>query len=568
MGDPAQASMPVVAAGVDDEALLGSGGLALVATYYDVLRAIPPPASLRLFRDNRWTGLQRLASAMRPRLGYSRFLIRHMRAQLAAVDSADSIRLVVRPETPPSADDAAAGKRMRDALPTPYPPWLLVVAGLGVILLTQALLRGLDSLLSTYAFRFDSEDISAQLTALATPNVTSIDSFVSALAHTYAAQVFEFILALSIAVYVLFRLPAGGFRLAGMALNAPGFTSWRHRRAPLTVLASKNDGYGLEQRVFRKLGTPPPSDLPMDLLVKAAALAGPWFLVIADLRYPGGFGAVELIVGIPVALRLCWLVATSTRRSSSTGTGLLVLGIALVALAGVLAQTEPSVGSARARLLTTTNATGHDELQRLFDSFTNTVEPYGTIKGVDFQGRNLSSLNLPGVILSESDLSDADLARSDLTSADLSGSSLDGADVAGANLEGVLLRDATLTNANLAGANLDSANLTNARLEEATLIGANLGETNLLNARLVSADLDRASLRGASLVGTRLNGASLVGASLVGARLDHASLASANLDGADLDRASVAGTNFKGACYDQATKWPRGVVPPNVHGRC
>ena len=148
-------------------------------------------------------------------------------------------------------------------------------------------------------------------------------------------------------------------------------------------------------------------------------------------------------------------------------------------------------------------------------------------KGINFEDKDLTRVNLRRV-----DLRNANLARADLTGADLGSMDLGAADLTSANLTG----------ANLTGANLTGAFLFRANLSGADLTGANLRET----------DLDRANLSSANL-----SGADLTGAKLSGARLDGANLTGANLTGADL-----TGAYLTGVAWDASTIWPAGRKPP------
>jgi hypothetical protein len=87
--------------------------------------------------------------------------------------------------------------------------------------------------------------------------------------------------------------------------------------------------------------------------------------------------------------------------------------------------------------------------------------------GVNWQGRNLRTMDLR-----KAQLGGANLSRGNLSGVDLSGANLGGANLSGANLRGANLSGADLRGANLGGANLKGANLNGALLDGANTTGA------------------------------------------------------------------------------------------------
>lgn len=450
----------------------------LLNAYYEVLHLYEPPRSVRARGGHGRSWNQLAAEALRPRVGYRRFLIRHIRDRIVALDRAFAIRLATRQTIQAGGHDLDAIERMRDALPQAAPRWLAVAALVSVILLTQVLLRGLDAVIVASGGSTGGQDLGAQLTTVTAPNVTSIDSLVSTVAHAYPGQVFEFLLALGLAIYLLFRLPVGGLRLSRMMLNVPSAIGRRHRGTPLSAFAAEQDVYGREQAVFRDLHVQPPREIPADLLVKASVWFGVWFAVVYGLRsyiIKGHQSTLieVLVVGSLTAARLAWLVTASARRRNAPGTGLLLLGIALVTLPAALASVNPTAAGDRAELAATTNNTSHAELQQVFNSF-NDRAYYNTssLQGIDLRARDLDGLELSTVDLMDADLSDADLSNATLTKAVFINASLGGADLADALLGNSNMSGADLADANLTGASLDGTNLTGANLSGADLTGA------------------------------------------------------------------------------------------------
>ncbi|MGL4500957.1 MAG: pentapeptide repeat-containing protein [Planktothrix sp.] len=117
----------------------------------------------------------------------------------------------------------------------------------------------------------------------------------------------------------------------------------------------------------------------------------------------------------------------------------------------------------------------------------------------------------------------------------------------GVNLSGLDLTGVNLSYANLIGANFQNANLTQANLKQAKLVVANLSQTemtgaNLQRVKLVSANLQQTQLNACDLRRADLSYADLSQAQLIGANLKDANLSGANLAGADLSRANLQGT--------------------------
>ena len=114
----------------------------------------------------------------------------------------------------------------------------------------------------------------------------------------------------------------------------------------------------------------------------------------------------------------------------------------------------------------------------------------------NFQGIDLSSLDLRNRFMGGADLTgayfiDANLTGAILRDANLTDADLTDADLTGANLTGAILIDAYFIDANLTGAILTDANLTNADLTDADLTGANLELANLTDADLTNTSFDR-----------------------------------------------------------------------------
>lgn len=209
------------------------------------------------------------------------------------------------------------------------------------------------------------------------------------------------------------------------------------------------------------------------------------------------------------------------------------------------------------------------------------------LRGVRWQGRNLSGADFKGsdftkaqlqqahlvqtnfsnsqlvqARLCEAQLSKAWFKRADLQNAQLNGANLQEAKLkqaclAWAQLEGADCRRASLIATNLEHANLKGADFSQAVLSGADLRFSELRHANFQRANLSGANLSGANLRwvdlsGANLRWTDLSGARLSGANLMGADLSNAILSDASLVHADLSQANLSRVHWVGADLSQA----------------
>jgi uncharacterized protein YjbI with pentapeptide repeats len=157
----------------------------------------------------------------------------------------------------------------------------------------------------------------------------------------------------------------------------------------------------------------------------------------------------------------------------------------------------------------------------------------------------------------------------DFNGADLSRVDLHGADLRDANMKNANLNEADLRDANLWGANLNSANLRCADLKDADLGWTQLNEANLqladlsgaklANAQLQDADLSSSILKWADARGALFGEADFTGADLQGTTFEKSNLKDANMSNTDLRKvnltdADVAGTQFTKALVDDNWK--------------
>ncbi|XP_034457494.1 BTB/POZ domain-containing protein KCTD9b isoform X2 [Hippoglossus hippoglossus] len=157
-------------------------------------------------------------------------------------------------------------------------------------------------------------------------------------------------------------------------------------------------------------------------------------------------------------------------------------------------------------------------------------------QGLNFNGADLSRLdlryinfkmaNLRGANLTHANLSGANLERADLSMACLDGANLQGVKMLCTNAEGASLRSCNFEDPAGIKANLEGANLKGVDMEGSQMTGINLRVATLKNAKLKNCNL-----RGATLAGTDLE--------------------NCDLSGCDLQEANLRGSNVKGAIFEE-----------------
>jgi hypothetical protein len=129
---------------------------------------------------------------------------------------------------------------------------------------------------------------------------------------------------LALSSYLILRPVASAFRLKRLLLNLHPNAGSLRRTAPASWSASRSVGvYSLEMELFAATGMRPPNEPPLDLIV---SLPIPIILIgtlIGVLAVDGGsstgnqvltVGLDLIIYGLPVLLRLAWLVAVWRAR--------------------------------------------------------------------------------------------------------------------------------------------------------------------------------------------------------------------------------------------------------------
>jgi uncharacterized protein YjbI with pentapeptide repeats len=169
---------------------------------------------------------------------------------------------------------------------------------------------------------------------------------------------------------------------------------------------------------------------------------------------------------------------------------------------------------------------------------------YLNFQGMDLTAVNLTRANLSGTNFEAANLKNANLRLANITharfkSANLHGASLRDVTGPGAIFDKANLKNADLTQAELPRANFRQANLQTAAFDRANLEEANFYQADLQQAQLNQTSLFRANFRQAKMTRTQLNGANLQCASLGGAQALLVQISGAMMDGTILPNQAV-----------------------------
>jgi uncharacterized protein YjbI with pentapeptide repeats len=161
------------------------------------------------------------------------------------------------------------------------------------------------------------------------------------------------------------------------------------------------------------------------------------------------------------------------------------------------------------------------------------------LSDVNLTRANLSGTNFEGAILKNANLKLANLTRTRFQSTDLHNASLREATGAGANFHHANLRNADLSQAELPRSNFRQANLQSTAFDRANLEEANFYQADLQQAQLNQTSLFRANFRQAKMSRTQLNGANLQCASMGGAKALLVQISGALMDGTILPNQAI-----------------------------
>jgi hypothetical protein len=412
-------------------------------------------------------------SNLRPSFARSTFIARHVRRNVSVIERACRRPLATGQHDDNDEQVLERVRHFTDSLPPAPPRWVAISAVIIMILLAQGVFAALASL--------SLEQIDVRLTGIASPDATSIYDLARTPVRANSDQLANLVLSLSLSCYFVLRGPMSGLRIARMLLNAPRALTRRNRNSPLAVQAEHWDVYGEEQRLFTTLRQPRPHNPPLDLLVKAALFAGPWFLWVesglSDLLYTLGaiwevvvFGGPQPLAFLYIGLffaaavaappRLAWLSVAALRRRQGTA---LLAAIAVLTTVPIVAHGAPDTfdfdAAERVVRLRVEQSRSVESLASALEAAVGngTDEIELRVRGVDLRGRNMNHMNLRGVDFKGAQLSDANLAFSRLPDSCLQDAVLRNANLAGADLRFADLRGADLRGANLHGAKLKNS---------------------------------------------------------------------------------------------------------------
>ncbi|XP_071400104.1 BTB/POZ domain-containing protein KCTD9b isoform X2 [Centroberyx affinis] len=157
-------------------------------------------------------------------------------------------------------------------------------------------------------------------------------------------------------------------------------------------------------------------------------------------------------------------------------------------------------------------------------------------QGLNFNGADLSRLDLRYI-----NFKMASLRAANLTHANLSGANLERADLSLACLDGANLQGVKMLCTNAEGASLRGCNFEDPAGIKANLEGANLKGVDMEGSQMTGINLRVATLKNAKLKNCNLRGATLAGTDLE----------NCDLSGCDLQEANLRGSNVKGAIFEE-----------------
>jgi len=163
-------------------------------------------------------------------------------------------------------------------------------------------------------------------------------------------------------------------------------------------------------------------------------------------------------------------------------------------------------------------------------------------QGVNFEGADLSNLDLRNINFKYANLHKVNLTNSNLSFCDMER----------ANLSEAVFDGATLINIKLTCANLDNATLRKCNFEDPHQNRAILEGASLKGAILEGSRMSLANLRVCCLKNANMRHCDLRSAVLAGANLENC-----DLSGSDLQETNLRGANFKDATFD--------LMPTAVH---
>ncbi len=151
------------------------------------------------------------------------------------------------------------------------------------------------------------------------------------------------------------------------------------------------------------------------------------------------------------------------------------------------------------------NLSPREDIQAILDAFrdrnTERILLEGSSEGFKF---DLSSANLPGVILDQSYLESVDFTDTNLT-----GASLNGCYLRSVNFSNAILLNASLEGTDLSYTSIQDADLTNANLSHSRFLATRMTSSNLSGADISYSDLTHAKMESVMIWGANLNEANL-----------------------------------------------------------
>jgi hypothetical protein len=310
--------------------------------------ATEPPPSIRLPARRLVAPARALHLALRPRLGVRYWVERDIRRRVDALDRGLARHLALAPagdECPLSdTEDRERVRQFRESLPGAISPLVIATFIVTFLLLAQLLLAALPTIVVERVggrLRTAFEEIGPS------PGVTSAKDLADAAAHADQVELIVFVIAVSVAAYAVLRLPAGGYRLALLALGRDAGSRLLRRDSELDRARREMRIGDDDASAFAILGVASLPAFPLDLGVKATLWAPILLAGAEDVRYAvdsslavdGDLTGALLILAVALA-RYALLFRAGRRRGNTMMW--LCLAVAIVVIAGLSVQLAPS----------------------------------------------------------------------------------------------------------------------------------------------------------------------------------------------------------------------------------
>ena len=298
----------------------------LLVAYAETLELVDRlgPAPLVAVGRRRIPPLRAPIRLPRPRWMLRALMVRHVEGVLSDLERRYRRAAALGVAPPPLVAEAKAVADFRASLPPST--WRLRVTAL--VLATLVVARVLGSLLPRHVELIGwlpgQEGVTKLFNSTFSAvglSTTSVSAALDSVLDASPAELAAFALLLGASTFIVTRPLVSGFRLKRMLLNLYPQAEPSLGEVPASWSVSRSVGvYDLERDAFRALGSRPPREVPLDLIVAML-----FALVVVSVYIAGGisnYGASVLAILMTVvgygsfgAIRIAWLAAVWRARS-------------------------------------------------------------------------------------------------------------------------------------------------------------------------------------------------------------------------------------------------------------